>query len=135
MAMARVMRDRFTGPGLDPCGLSALPLLAVNQTDGGNMDGARFVAPLGLLGMAAIGLTAAHETHADLDTLEQGLQSVIAIVIADASPLIALARVNVPMPPKPFGLRNPTAASSRSPCVRRCSCAHLACSWKHRPPP
>ena len=78
-AMARVMRDRFTGPGLDPCGLSALPLLAVNQTDGGNMDGARFVAPLGLLGMAAIGLTAAHETHADLDTLEQGLQSVVAI--------------------------------------------------------
>jgi hypothetical protein len=38
------------------------------------MDVASFIAHLGRLGIAAIRLTA-EETHADLDTLEQWLQS------------------------------------------------------------
>jgi hypothetical protein len=47
-----------------------LPLAVVNQTDEGTMDVASFVVHFGRLGMAAIRLTAADETHADLDTLE-----------------------------------------------------------------
>jgi hypothetical protein len=68
------MRYRFKLPGFDRSGLSALPLAGVNQSDEGNMDVARFIAHLGRLGMSAIRLTAAADTHADLDTLEHWLQ-------------------------------------------------------------
>jgi len=53
------------------------------------LDVSSFISHLSRLGIPAIRLNAA-ETNADLDTLE----SVAAVVIADASPLIGLARVN-----------------------------------------
>jgi len=52
--MAMVMRYRFKLPGLDRCGLSALPLAVVNQTDEGTMDVMSFVVHFGRLGMATI---------------------------------------------------------------------------------
>jgi hypothetical protein len=58
--------------GLEEGGLLQAP--GVRAAHVAEMDVASFIAHLGRLGIAAIRLTA-EETHADLDTLEQWLQS------------------------------------------------------------